>query len=368
MNMCADPRIPIFVLTGFLGAGKTTVLSALMAAGRLNDTLLIINEVGETGVDQDLLKGASLDAPLLLPGGCLCCSLKGDLGYTLRDIQLRIERGTARPFEKVVIETTGIADPAPILQAILTDRWVSSRYRVGRTVAVADAEHLIATCEESQTAVSQLVHADTVLLSKTDLAAPEQISRALSYLVANAPNAEVLFSGEAMAGNWTFTPVPTVFRRGDLAADCCPVHGPDCTAGHAPHGIGTRQIGIRDGVGWAEFARAMDGFAKANSGTLLRMKGFVRPAESVKPLCIQSVRTTFYPPQIIDGPGLPSGLNSMTVIYRGELREPSLRALEDAVGMKGAPYLSGVGGGAFAADRYVASVRQGSAPVPSVHG
>jgi G3E family GTPase len=332
MQLREDRRIPVFLITGFLGAGKTTILLSLMAAGRLNDTLLIINEVGEVGVDQNLLQDSDLDAPVLLPGGCMCCSLKGDLGYTLRDIELRLERGLAKQFRRVVIETTGIADPAPILRTILTDRWVSARYRVGRSVAVADAQYLVQTCRESEVSLSQLVHADTVLLSKTDIVTDEQRTVALSHLATWAGDAELLDARVALAAGWTLEPTVSVMARGFAAEICCRLHAYQLIAGEYPHGIRTLEVAIREQIPWAVFSEAVDAFSTSNSNTLLRMKGFASIREIPKAVCVQSVRTTFYPPQLLDLANDLPGLNTMTIIYRGELCGTSLEEFRRGVG------------------------------------
>lgn len=322
-----DTRIPIFVLSGFLGAGKTTMLTGLIAAERLSDALLVINEIGEAGVDQDILRQSERDALVVLPGGCMCCSLKGDLAYTLRDMEIRVERGTAQRYRQVIIETTGIADPAPILQTILTDRWIASRYRIGRSVVVADAEHLIETCNDNEVAVNQLVHADTVLLSKTDLVDAVAKSDALEFIGKHAPGAEVLETRDALDAGWHFLPASAVSVRLSTE-ECCAFHATEGTTYRSnAHGIHTLQLRIRDGLGWSEIARAMDTFVKSNAGNLLRVKGFVRLNETSKVVCVHSVRTTFYPPQVFEESVNPSAMNVLTVIYRGALCERSLDAL-----------------------------------------
>jgi G3E family GTPase len=327
-----DPRIPIFVLTGFLGAGKTTVLSSLLTTGRLSDTLLLINEVGETGIDQDLLRDSALNAPVLLPGGCMCCSLKGDLGYTLRDMEHRLERGLAKLFKQVVIETTGIADPAPILRAILSDRWIAARYRIGRTVAVADAQHVVETCRDNEVAISQLVHADTVLLSKTDIVSGTQAADVISHTASLAPHAELLDARDALELGWAFDLVSSTMTRSLAVVDCCRLHSDDSLANEPLHGVRTLEVRVREQIPWNTLSRALDEFSMRNSKTLLRLKGIVCPKETTMAVCVQSVRTTFYPPKLLDGTDLELNVNKIVVIHRGELCERSLDNLRTTAG------------------------------------
>jgi G3E family GTPase len=162
------PIIPAFVLTGFLGAGKTTLLNRMLRDPALADTAVVINEYGDTGLDH-LLVEKSGDGTVLLSSGCLCCSLRGDLLDTLADLAEQRAAGTLPPFTRVVIETTGLAHPTPVLQTLLAPQLIAAGYVLAGVIAVADARRGGALLDEHAESVAQLAVADRILVSKDDL-------------------------------------------------------------------------------------------------------------------------------------------------------------------------------------------------------
>lgn len=160
-------RIPVTILTGFLGAGKTTLLNAVLSESSTGKIAVIVNEFGEAGLDHDLIESVE-DEIVLMQSGCLCCSIRGDLSGTIADLIERRDDGILR-FERIVIETTGLADPGPILQTLLVDPELARATRMDGLVTVVDAANGPATLDAQFEAVSQVAMADLILLSKTDL-------------------------------------------------------------------------------------------------------------------------------------------------------------------------------------------------------
>ena len=160
--------IPVTIVTGFLGSGKTTLISRLLQDSRLSDTAVIVNEFGEVGLDHTLIEAVDGEV-MLLPQGCLCCVLNGSLNSTLESLALRRLAGSVAPFRRVVIETTGLADPVPVMQSLL-DRAVLLRgYVPGRVVTTVDAATGSGTLKRHSEAERQVAVADRILLTKPDL-------------------------------------------------------------------------------------------------------------------------------------------------------------------------------------------------------
>lgn len=167
-----DPRVPVTLLTGFLGAGKTTLLNALLNDASSGRIAVIVNEFGDAGLDHDLIESSSEEV-VLMESGCLCCTVRGDLARTILSLCARRGRGELE-FDRIVVETTGLADPSPILATLTSDPFLSRAARVDGVVTVADAANGPATLDAQFEAVSQAAVADLIVISKTDLVPPEQ--------------------------------------------------------------------------------------------------------------------------------------------------------------------------------------------------
>jgi G3E family GTPase len=190
-KIMSDSKRPIYVITGFLGSGKTTLLNHLLNHPEMKDTAVIINEFGEIGIDHLLVK-SSLEDAVLLKNGCLCCTIRGDLLDTLETLAIRQEQGDIPKFCRVVIETTGLADPAPILQTLMMDPVITERYVLNSVVTTVDTvnghDQLLANLEPAK----QIAIADLILLTKTDMADPKIVERLTEHLNALNPAADKL--------------------------------------------------------------------------------------------------------------------------------------------------------------------------------
>ncbi|BCH23236.1 CobW family GTP-binding protein [Mesorhizobium sp. L-8-3] len=309
--------IPVTILTGFLGSGKTTVLNRLLRLPELDGAVVIVNEFGEVGLDHLLIE-ASEEQFALLDNGCVCCTVRGDLVATLAELDRRGRDGALPRFTRVLVETTGLADPAPILHTLMAEPELASRYRIGGVVATVDAVNGSATLERHPEAAKQVAVADRLLVTKTDLVAGDVLARLEQKLAALAPTAERLIvshgdvaaadvldivafdAGDARVLSW-------LDAAGARAADhdghdhhgC----GPGCTHhDHARHhGISSCSFVIDEPVEWAAFARWLDYVAALRGEDLLRMKGLVHVAEDPeRPLVLHGVQHVFHPPVRLD--------------------------------------------------------------------
>ncbi|WP_420347649.1 CobW family GTP-binding protein [Pelagibius sp.] len=190
-STASHQRLPVSLLTGFLGSGKTTLLNHLVQQPELAKTLVIINEFGETGLDHELVERSSEDM-VLLQSGCLCCTIRSDLIDTMRSLFLRRVRGEIPEFDRVVIETTGLADPAPILHTLMTDPLIAARYRLDGVITTIDAANGQQTLDRQVESVKQAAVADRLLLTKTDLVEPDAVAALIQRLSALNPGAPVI--------------------------------------------------------------------------------------------------------------------------------------------------------------------------------
>src|SRR5687768_1183724 len=186
----ADERTPVHVLTGFLGSGKTTLLRALLAHPGMGDTAVVVNELGEVGLDHVLVREVT-DEVVLLASGCVCCSVRDDLASTLADLDRKRAAGTIPPFARVVVETTGLADPAPIVQTLIGSRALAARFELAGMTATVDGTLGMRELDRHPEAVKQAALADCLVLTKTDLAAPDDVAALRARIEALNPGAVI---------------------------------------------------------------------------------------------------------------------------------------------------------------------------------
>jgi G3E family GTPase len=256
MSSAESGKTPVALVTGFLGSGKTTLLSRLLARPELGETAVIVNELGEVAIDHHLLRRVD-ERTVLLKNGCVCCSLRGDLADELRDLLGRRERGEVPPFRRVVVETTGLADPAPILYTLLSEPVVKHHFRLERVIATVDAVHGLRAPES----VKQAAAADRLVVTKTDLADAGELERSLRRL---NPAADVL---EASFGE--VDPV-ALFGGRDRDLRELPVDG------HPHEGdVHAYSLFLADELDWGAFGIWLTMLLQSRGKDVLRVKGLL---------------------------------------------------------------------------------------------
>jgi G3E family GTPase len=300
--------IPVAVLTGFLGSGKTTLLGRLLRHPDFSRTAVIINEFGEVGLDHDLIE-TSEESFVELQTGCLCCAVRGDLVLTLEDILRRRDDGRVAPFERVVIETSGLADPAPILHALMSDVGLSERLALAGVVATVDAVNGLATLARYPESVKQVAVADRLILTKTDLLEGERNGLATRLTALNPSAAQLPASFGAVDPARLFDMGLSASPRGDrdvpawlgLDEDAHgSAHAHDHRSRHAED-ISTFAILREQPIRAVALTLLLEALAEHCGGDLLRLKGIVNVAESPdRPAVIHGVQHVFHPPAWLD--------------------------------------------------------------------
>jgi G3E family GTPase len=283
-----DTPLPISVLTGFLGSGKTTFLGRALASPGMADTAVVINEFGAVGLDHLLLEAADQEV-LELPNGCVCCAVRQDLADTLYGLLRRRARGDISPFNRIVLETSGLAEPSPILYTLSADAFLEASLRVDTVVTAVDAIAGLSTLDRFPEATAQVAGADRLLLTKTDLALPPR------GLLARL---ETLNSAAGLVDTAGAEPAAVLFGGGDTAIRARTRFSAEAV--HA-HGIASFVIVLRQPMTRLQFAIALGGLAREHGEDLLRVKGIVAFADRAGgPAAVHAVQHTMYPPRWLD--------------------------------------------------------------------
>jgi G3E family GTPase len=291
---------PVHILTGYLGSGKTTLLSRLLRAPALADTAVVINELGEVGLDHVLVDRGSEDDVVLLDSGCLCCALGNSLQETLESLHYRRERKELPPFSRVIVETTGVADPGPIVATLDLDTAIARHYRPGGIVTVVDAtngaEHL-ARFDEAR---RQVAVADAIVVTKLDLVTqlPVDLDTRLRSLNPHARRAR----GDE----------PDLFAAHAIERSLAPASHDHTDHDHlAEQRIATRTIRLDAPLPWARYAAWVQWMRQSLGARLLRMKGVVR-MEDGEVHALHAVMQVFSAPQPMTA--MPAGFRDGVVV------------------------------------------------------
>jgi G3E family GTPase len=311
-------RLPVSVITGFLGSGKTTLLKNLLRQPDMADTAVVINEFGEIGLDHLLVEEAKEDT-ILMSSGCLCCSIRGDLIDTLRRLYKRRERGEVPRFKRLVIETTGLADPAPILQTLIGDPLLGAFYRLDGVVTTVDAVNGMDQLDRQFESVKQAAVADRLVLTKADLATAAQREalearlRTLNPAAPLLPVAHGAVAADQLFNAGLYNPAeksPDVARwlKEEAYAQAEADHHHDHD--HRDHGHG-HDVNRHDDhirtfclthdrpIAWDKFVNWIEMLITIRGADLLRIKGILNVAGSDAPVAIHGIQHLFHPPAML---------------------------------------------------------------------
>jgi G3E family GTPase len=335
-------KLPVSLITGFLGSGKTTLLKRLLRDPGMNRAAVIINEFGEVGIDHELVASSS-ESMTLLSNGCLCCSVRTDLQETLRELFIKRRAGEVIDFDRVFVETTGLADPVPVLHTLQTDGMLGAQYRLDCVVTLVDAVNGLRNLDDAPEAAKQAAVADRIVITKSDIAAPADLAALEQRLARMNPYAAraVAVNGEVdVAFLRDVGPRSTRAANADLERWLSPAGEPRSEGAYLGERVraGAHDASIRSFCLWFDKPFTWDSFAAAvqvltslRGADLLRVKGLVNVAGERGPVLVQGAQHVFHPPLTLEAWASDDRRSRLVFITRNLERE-SVESLFAAVG------------------------------------
>src|SRR5882757_9000175 len=294
----AEPGFtPVNLITGFLGSGKTTLLQRLLLDPALSDTAVLINEFGDIGLDHHLLERID-ETMVMLQSGCVCCTIRGELSTAIKDLHSRRERGLLPPFRRLVVESTGLADPFPILSTVRSDPVLRHHFCLGSVITTVDAVNGARQLDAQPESIKQVAVADRLVLTKTDLAtseATDRLTQRLRHINPGAPlwrgaeddlDADALLSADGDGVE--------CWQGADRLADTGPT--PDDHHRHADD-IRTLALSFDEPVDWTRFGIWLTMLLHRHGDALLRVKGILNVADAVTPVAVHAVQHLVHTPR-----------------------------------------------------------------------
>ena len=331
--MTSAGTIPVLVVSGFLGSGKTTLIRGLLADARANNSALIVNEFGEVGIDHHLFRKTD-DSTTLIRDGCVCCSLRNDLSDAMRDLLDKRDRGDISPFDRLVIETTGLADPGPILHTVVSDPVLRHRYRMDQVLTAVDALTGRSNLSAYGEAIRQVAAADFVVVTKLDLAPPEAVSAVRQAIESLNPAARVV---EADHGRFDLDLLlsETVARTIGGDASSSTGSSPQRPALlHASAGrFASLTLTVDIPLDWQMFGIWLTMLLHQHGERVLRMKGLLNVGVEQGPLLLEGVQHVVHAPRHLQQWPDEDRRSRLVFIVRDldvDLLRESLLALQEA--------------------------------------
>ena len=342
--MAYGELIPVNVVTGFLGSGKTTLLQRLLKLPELSDSAVLVNEFGEVGLDHHLLTSATTPT-LLMENGCLCCAIRGDLSDALSDLFVRRERADLPPFKRVIIETSGLADPAPIAYTVMAEPVLQHHFRLGHIITIVDAINGEKQLDSHEESAKQVAAADRLLVTKTDLASNEvtdSLKQRLARLNLTAGIAEATTDSldpvgllaedtQTNAGktrdahHWISASKASTTRLGGLP--------PDLTHRHTEDVVSFALL-FDEPLDWTAFGVWLTMLLHRHGDRVLRIKGLLNVRGLDAPLLVNGVQHIVHPPAHLDTWPDEDHRSRLVFIAQGidqQRLEASLRAFNSLV-------------------------------------